>query len=754
MMVRGVMLAYIALFLLQTHAQESGAAVNGGWSEYSDWSACSANCGGGSQYRTKTCTNPPPANGGADCPGEAVETRSCNNFACSDTEFETYQYTHASTYAVDATDGPGDVVEGPTVIEEFTFTFDMPGPTPGSCAAGSRMTDEGCVECPEDTYSEAGASSCTPCPAGTASTPGARSEGDCVFLPCEAGSYMTESGCATCPANTFSGDGADFCSPCPGRTESPPGSTSADACVRPPKKEVTECAANEIMCADGSACFPNTGLCDKEKDCKDGSDESDELYCQGETCPEGTLQCSDNSTCYGTKTQCDGKKNCPSGEDETEEFCSNYSCPPGQQKCGDGLQCFAKWNLCDGSPDCKDGSDEDAGFCLGYTCPGAKAKCADGLQCVPKKKQCDGVPNCNDGSDESKEVCPDPCEAGSFMTEEKVCEECPANTYSGNGATSCKKCPQGKVSPPGSTSALSCEWESEQNDDKKGRGKGRRVSRVEGGDIDEGKQRKRGKGVGKRRKGEGEPEGPDGITGGGDGSGDPNGSGGPGGPGTNNGGIPAGPDGVGEAGDGDVTTGFYSTATYATTEAGPTEAPDCTGTVNADGTCVHEQLPTCECWNAECGFCTNTECTVKQNLPDNKEGIEVSVTHEVRRQKVNTLVLFDEEGNLLGKFHYSLLKLMLTHCLSCPTPALLRMASKKQVSTWDISLKNGVMKIMIEGQVYWRKVLSPDCFEVYSKAKRFAFTKMNCDSSFSYVPDQMEVGQLMSAGCEVCSEEE
>ena len=43
------------------------------------------------------------------------------------------------------------------------------------------MTDEGCRACPENTYSEAGATACSPCPEGTASTSGARSEADCVF---------------------------------------------------------------------------------------------------------------------------------------------------------------------------------------------------------------------------------------------------------------------------------------------------------------------------------------------------------------------------------------------------------------------------------------------------------------------------------------------------------------------------------------------------------------------------------------------
>ena|GEM_PF-3395446 len=49
--------------------------VNGVWTA---WSACSASCGGGTQ--TRTCTNPPPANGGAQCDGG--NTQSCNQTAC------------------------------------------------------------------------------------------------------------------------------------------------------------------------------------------------------------------------------------------------------------------------------------------------------------------------------------------------------------------------------------------------------------------------------------------------------------------------------------------------------------------------------------------------------------------------------------------------------------------------------------------------------------------------------------------------
>ena len=55
---------------------------DGKWAEFGDWSDCSAECGGGTQTRTRTCTNPAPARGGADCVGEGEETRACNTDDC------------------------------------------------------------------------------------------------------------------------------------------------------------------------------------------------------------------------------------------------------------------------------------------------------------------------------------------------------------------------------------------------------------------------------------------------------------------------------------------------------------------------------------------------------------------------------------------------------------------------------------------------------------------------------------------------
>ncbi len=50
-------------------------AVDGGWS---DWSSCDASCGGGT--RTRSCNNPAPSCGGADCVGKSSDD--CNTQPC------------------------------------------------------------------------------------------------------------------------------------------------------------------------------------------------------------------------------------------------------------------------------------------------------------------------------------------------------------------------------------------------------------------------------------------------------------------------------------------------------------------------------------------------------------------------------------------------------------------------------------------------------------------------------------------------
>ncbi|XP_032221483.2 adhesion G protein-coupled receptor B2 isoform X1 [Nematostella vectensis] len=45
--------------------------VDGRWTEWGDWDPCSKTCGAGFKTRKRTCTNPPPSNGGLECSGNA-----------------------------------------------------------------------------------------------------------------------------------------------------------------------------------------------------------------------------------------------------------------------------------------------------------------------------------------------------------------------------------------------------------------------------------------------------------------------------------------------------------------------------------------------------------------------------------------------------------------------------------------------------------------------------------------------------------
>uniref|UniRef100_A0A8C7ZLC6 ADAM metallopeptidase with thrombospondin type 1 motif 2 n=1 Tax=Oryzias sinensis TaxID=183150 RepID=A0A8C7ZLC6_9TELE len=57
---------------------------DGNWGLWSEFGQCSLTCGGGVQFRTRTCDNPRPANGGRTCVGATFQFQMCNLEECED----------------------------------------------------------------------------------------------------------------------------------------------------------------------------------------------------------------------------------------------------------------------------------------------------------------------------------------------------------------------------------------------------------------------------------------------------------------------------------------------------------------------------------------------------------------------------------------------------------------------------------------------------------------------------------------------
>lgn len=52
--------------------------VDGGWTRWGGWDKCSVTCGGETQTRNRSCTNPPAAHGGRPCVGPNEISQDCN----------------------------------------------------------------------------------------------------------------------------------------------------------------------------------------------------------------------------------------------------------------------------------------------------------------------------------------------------------------------------------------------------------------------------------------------------------------------------------------------------------------------------------------------------------------------------------------------------------------------------------------------------------------------------------------------------
>jgi hypothetical protein len=107
--------------------------VAGGWSDWS-WTSCSKACGGGTRDGTRSCSNPTPACGGADCVGEATTQETCNTQACGDPGPELPKGT--SAYPTGGQIVKGAVPAGVTNIVAQLWGAGGGGGFPGSGGGG------------------------------------------------------------------------------------------------------------------------------------------------------------------------------------------------------------------------------------------------------------------------------------------------------------------------------------------------------------------------------------------------------------------------------------------------------------------------------------------------------------------------------------------------------------------------------------------------------------------------------------------
>ncbi|XP_021706987.1 uncharacterized protein LOC5570998 isoform X2 [Aedes aegypti] len=92
--------------------------------------------------------------------------------------------------------------------------------------------------------------------------------------------------------------------------DSYPDSNDRNVCEDPTRQ--SDCYANEFQCAD-SSCIPLQWKCDNIKDCQNGEDESDCMFCERDE-----YRCLSNDKCIPDKYRCDQYEDCPDASDELD----------------------------------------------------------------------------------------------------------------------------------------------------------------------------------------------------------------------------------------------------------------------------------------------------------------------------------------------------------------------------------------------------------------------------------------------------
>ncbi|WAR06181.1 CADN-like protein, partial [Mya arenaria] len=393
--------------------------IDGGYSDWGSYSVCTEDCGGGTKTRTRTCTNPQPENGGADCSalGAASETADCNTQACPIDG----GYSDWGSYSVCTEDCGGG-----TKTRTRTCTNPQPENGGADCSAlgaASETADCNTQACPIDgafgNWANWGGCSVT-CEAGTKTrtracdSPEPQHGGnDCSQL----GNSTATTSCTVdtmCPIDGGYSTWAEWAE-CSVTCET--GSrTRLRTCTNPEPQyngadcsglgagSQTESCTVDTMCpiaggytswAQWSTCAVTCGegTVTRTRDCTNPSPQYNGANCDVIGSSSDTTTCSANASCIAWS---DCPVTCGGGTNYRVRYCDSPAPQSGGSKCfGDAMitdQC--------NEDSCYDVDSLINGFTMN-TCPTGFFTCqAGGISCIEESFRCDCDEDCWDGSDE------------------------------------------------------------------------------------------------------------------------------------------------------------------------------------------------------------------------------------------------------------------------------------------------------------------------------------------------------------------